>query len=137
MAFDRRRRLLKHDREAAEIAAHYGHVARLISQIDVPPTLFDVLGVEGDDHFFGKSVKEQAGLDERAFISNYQSLGYYKSDSLIVLKPKRRIESYRIDPKTLEATPMPVNESLRDEAIAYYQTASAAFKQHRLLAPGY
>ena len=114
-----------------------GHVARLISQIDVPPTLFDVLGVEGDDHFFGNAVNEQAGLGERAFISNYQSLGYYKSDILTVLKPKRRIESYKIDPKTLEATPMPVNETLRDEAIAYYQTASAAFKYRKLLAPRY
>jgi hypothetical protein len=54
-----------------------------------------------------------------------------------VLKPKRKIESYKIDPQTLEATPMPVNETLRDEAIAYYQTASAAFKYRKLLAPGY
>jgi phosphoglycerol transferase MdoB-like AlkP superfamily enzyme len=114
-----------------------GHVARLISQIDVPPTLFDVLGVEGDDHFFGKAVSEQLGLHERAFVSNYQSLGYYKQDILTVLKPKRKIESFKIDPKTLEATPMPVNETLRDEAIAYYQTASAAFKYRKLVAPGY
>jgi phosphoglycerol transferase MdoB-like AlkP superfamily enzyme len=114
-----------------------GHVTRLISQIDVPPTLFDVLGVQGDDHFFGNAVSEQAGLGERAFISNYQSLGYYKNDTLIVLKPKRKIESYKIDPQTLEATPVPVNETLRDEAIAYYQTASSAFKYRKLMAPGY
>jgi hypothetical protein len=42
-----------------------------------------------------------------------------------------------IDPKTLEATPVPVDETLPDEAIAYYQTASGAFKYRKLLAPGY
>lgn len=113
------------------------HFSRMISQLDVPPTLFDILGLEGDDeYFFGVAVHEQTG-EPRAFISNYQSLGYYKQDILTVLKPKRKVESFKIDPKTLEATPMPVNETLRDEAIAYYQTASAAFKYRKLMAPGY
>lgn len=114
-----------------------GHFSRMVSQLDVPPTLFDILGLEGDDeYFFGTAVHEQGG-EPRAFISNYQSLGYYKQDILTVLKPKRKVESFKIDPKTLEATPMPVNETLRDEAIAYYQTASAAFKYRKLMAPGY
>jgi len=114
-----------------------GHFKPMVSQIDIPPTLFALLGVEGDDHFFGNPVHEQKLTGERAFISNYQSLGYYKRDMLIVLKPKQKIESYRIDPKTLEATPAPIDEALRDEAIAYYQTASLAFKQHKLKAPGH
>jgi phosphoglycerol transferase MdoB-like AlkP superfamily enzyme len=114
-----------------------GHFSRLVSQIDVPPTIFAILGVEGDDHYFGNPVHEQELTGERAFISNYQSLGYYKQDILTVLKPKRKIESFKIDPKTLEATPIPINKTLRDEAIAYYQTASAAFKYRKLMAPGY
>ncbi|MBI5611523.1 MAG: sulfatase-like hydrolase/transferase [Gammaproteobacteria bacterium] len=112
-------------------------VARLISQIDIPPMLLDMLGAEGDDHFFGKGVHEQSKLPERAFISNYQSLGYYKRGILTVLKPKRRVESFAIDPKTLDATPAPVDEALRDEAIAYYQTASQAFKTGKLKGPDY
>lgn len=113
------------------------HFSRMISQLDVPPTLFDILGLEGDDeYFFGTAIHEQPG-EPRAFISNYQSLGYYKRDILTVLKPKRKTESYRIDPKTFEATPAPVDETLRDEAIAYYQTASSAFKYRKLMAPGY
>jgi hypothetical protein len=109
----------------------------MVSQIDVPPTLFAILGLEGDDHYFGNPVHEQKLTGERAFISNYQSLGYYKQDILTVLKPKKKIESFRIDPKTFEATPIPVNETLRDEAIAYYQTASSAFKYHKLVVPGH
>jgi hypothetical protein len=67
-------------------------------------------------------------MPERAFISNYQELGYYKNDTLIALSPKQKVEAYKIDPITFEATTMPMDSKLLDEAIAYYQTASRAFK---------
>ena len=114
-----------------------GRVTRLISQIDIAPTLMDALGMEGDDHFFDKAIHEQGHTPKRAFISNYQSLGYYKRNILTVLKPKRKIESYAIDPATLEAKPTPIDELLRDEAIAYYQTTARAFKLRKLKEPGY
>jgi len=108
-----------------------GQFDRMISQIDIPPTLMDVLGTAGDDNLFGKETVEQTG-PPRAFISNYQNLGYYKKDQLIVLKPKRRVEAYRVDPMTLESTPITPDRILVDEAIAYYQTASRAFKRGKL-----
>lgn len=109
----------------------------MISQLDLAPTLLDVLGVQGDDHFFGLSVFEQKPALQRAFISNYQSLGYLKHDILTVLLPRRRVEAYRVDPLTSEETPVPVDPILRDEAIAYYQTAAHAFREGRLASPEY
>jgi len=108
-----------------------GEISRMISQMDIPPTLFDILGVGGDDQFFGQELSGQRG-PARAFISNYQDLGYYKNDQLIVLKPKRAIEAYRVDPATFESTPMAPDPILVNEAIAYYQTASRAFKLGKL-----
>ena len=110
---------------------------RLASQIDLPPTILDLLGMLGDDHFFGQGLFEEANLPARAFVSNYQELGYYKGDILTVLLPKRRVEAFRIDPVTFAATGMAPDARLTDEAIAYYQTASRAFKQGALKAPGY
>ena len=109
-----------------------GRNNRLISQLDIPPTLLDMLGKAGDDHFFGKSVFEQGKEDPRAFISNYQELGYYKNGVLTVLGPKKRVEAYRIDPVTDEAQTMPVDPRLMEEAIAYYQQAFHAFKRGEL-----
>lgn len=107
-----------------------GHYSRVASQIDIVPTLLDVLGVKGDDHFYGQSMFEAAAekQPERAFISNYQELGYYKNNMLIALSPKQKAEAFKIDPITFEATPTDMNTSLLNEAIAYYQTASRAFK---------
>jgi len=105
-----------------------GRYTRLASQIDIPPTLLDILGLPGDNHFYGLSLFEQVenGM-ERAFISNYQELGYLKNERLVVLGPKQRVEAFAID-ENGNATPTSTDPHLRDEAIAYYQTAFHAFK---------
>ena len=108
-----------------------GRDERLASQIDVPPTLLDVMGLPGDDHFFGVSLFEQGDDGRRALISNYQELGYLKEDRLLVLGPKRRIEAFSIDGDG-NATPAALDPALRDEAVAYYQTAFKAFKDGAL-----
>jgi hypothetical protein len=51
---------------------------------------------------------------------------------LIVLSPKQKAEAYQVDAVTMESTPTSMNETLLNEAIAYYQTASRAFKMGAL-----
>ncbi len=111
-----------------------GRDARLASQIDIPPTLLDVMGLPGDDHFFGRSLFEADGGQpdsRRAFISNYQELGYLKAGRLVVLGPRQRVDTFVIDANG-EATPTETIPRLRDEAIAYYQSAFKAFKEGAL-----
>jgi len=107
-----------------------GRYPRMASQIDIVPTLLDVLGAKGADHFFGQSLfkNDKDQIAPRAFISNYQELGYYKNDTLIVLSPKQKTEAYKVDAVTMESTPTGMDQTLLSEAIAYYQTASRAFK---------
>lgn len=104
-----------------------------VSQIDLAPTIVELLGKKGDDHFFGRSFFEHGDALKRVFISNYQSLGYWRNDTLTVLLPKGQVESYQVDPKTLATTPTPIDPRLLDETIAYYQSASRAFKAGALV----
>lgn len=107
-----------------------GHHKRLISQIDLAPTLLDVLGAKGSQLFFGQSIfeAERKHLPERAFISNYQELGYYRDDTLIVLSPKRKVQAYKVDPTSQESTLTIPKPNILQEAIAYYQMAAQAYK---------
>lgn len=109
-----------------------GVSARRASQIDVPPTLIEVMGKNGDDHFFGRSLFDGREPLDRAFISNYQDLGYLRGDLLTVLSPRREVHAFHVDPVTMESSPAPVDPQRVREAIAYYQTASNAFKQGRM-----
>jgi len=105
--------------------------------VDIPPTLLDLLDAKGDDHYFGDSIFENEAHPGRAFISNYQELGYLKNGVLTVLSPKQKVEAFRVDPVTLASTPAPVDPVLAKEAIAYYQTGSRAFKLNLLRNPDY
>ncbi|MCX7898377.1 MAG: sulfatase-like hydrolase/transferase [Rhodocyclaceae bacterium] len=107
-----------------------GRYDRLASQIDVPPTLLDLLGVPGKELFFGASLLAPSA-PERAFLANYQALGYLKEGRLTILLPKHRAESYRIDERGA-ATPAPIDRRLLEEAIAYYQSAYFAFQKGKL-----
>ncbi len=109
-----------------------GEDARLTSQIDIPPTLLDILNIPGEKRFFGESVYKQRAENRRAFISNYEELGYLKGGKLTVLGPKQRVETFQINPKDGSATLTALDSRLRDEAVAYYQTASMAFKKGSL-----
>ncbi|MCR6665142.1 MAG: LTA synthase family protein [Methyloversatilis sp.] len=112
-----------------------GEFTDRLSQIDLAPTLLEVMGKNGDDHFFGRAFFEEHVQLDRVFISNYQDLGYLRGDLLTVLSPQRVVKAYRVDPVTLESTPTEPDPQRVKEAIAYYQTAAAAFKQGRLQMP--
>lgn len=114
-----------------------GNYPTMISQIDIPPTLINLLGAKGANHFFGASLFENNAKPARAFVSNYQELGYYKDNVLTVLSPKQKVATFNVDPVTLVASAVPLNEALMKEAIAYYQTGSRAFKQNALKSPDY
>jgi phosphoglycerol transferase MdoB-like AlkP superfamily enzyme len=111
-----------------------GTHGQTISQIDVAPTLLDVLGRPGAEQFFGQSAFSPTAV-QRAFVSNYQALGYLRDGMLTVLLPKGRVETFRVDPQTLASTPAAVEPGLLDEAVAYYQTAAHAFRRGELHAP--
>ena len=112
-----------------------GEFAPMMSQIDLPPTILDVLRADGDNQFFGRSVFALPPTPPRAFVSNYQSLGYLKNGVLTVLSPGRKVEAFGVDPVTHESVAMPIDRNLANEAIAYYQTAARAFRQGALRNP--
>jgi len=117
-----------------------GRDNRRASQIDIPPTVLEVLNRSGSQRFFGQSLFRNEPGGRRAFISNYQELGYLKDGKLTVLSPRQKVETFSISADD-EATPIPLDPTLRDEAVSFYQTAFRAYKDgtlkmHPVTAPG-
>lgn len=107
-----------------------GVMPRLMSQIDVAPTLMGWLGVSYESRFFGYDLFALEPGRERAFISTYQKLGYLKGDRLVELDVNRRPKVT----KGLDLHPARSEDDARlvREAIAWYQTASRLFNTGRL-----
>jgi phosphoglycerol transferase MdoB-like AlkP superfamily enzyme len=102
-------------------------VERLMSQIDVGPTVLGLLDVRYYSKFFGRDVLASPPQSDRAFVANYQALGYLRGDRLALLYPKRRTEVFRVDARRNPVEP--VNDPLLvREAIAFYSAASYVFR---------
>ncbi len=104
---------------------------RLMSQIDIAPTLLGILNFSYQTKFFGYDIETVPQGKERAFISTYQLLGYIKNDSLVILAPKKEPMVYLTN-QTEESVVVVEKRkhrlSIVTEAITWYQEASYAFK---------
>jgi len=98
------------------------------SQIDVAPTLLGIMNWTYNSKFFGKDILKMAPDEERAFISNYQKLGYIKNDRLTILSPQQKVTHYHINPESGEMKADQDDPEFENETIMYYQSANYVFK---------
>jgi len=108
-----------------------GRVDRMMSQIDIAPTVLGMLNMSYRSQFFGRDVLKSGSAPERAFISTYQKLGYLTGDRLLVMGPKRRLDSYvvtRADGSEREVKPR--EEDVAD-MLSYFQGASTLYKNRK------
>jgi len=95
-------------------------VDALSSQIDVAPTLLGLLNMSYESRFFGQDIMK--GEPGRAFISNYQQLGYLTKDKLMVIKPVKQTAFYGKSGD--QFMPTESDDELRQAAISYFQSAN-------------
>ena len=104
-----------------------GRYDRMMSQIDIAPTLLGLLNISYDSRFFGRDVFSGQGR-ERAFIATYQNMGYMEGDRMVVLSPTRKAEYFRVDRASGETAGIPADEALLLNALAYYQGSAHIYK---------
>ncbi|HEY9048498.1 MAG TPA: LTA synthase family protein [Ohtaekwangia sp.] len=105
------------------------HVDRLMSQIDLGPTLLGMLNFSYTSKFYGYDIFSLEAGRERVFISTYQSLGYVRNNKLVVLLPQQKLQTYQINFSDESMVPTNEDKALTREAIAWYQSASYAFSE--------
>lgn len=106
-------------------------ISKLCSQIDLAPTLLSMLNWNYNSTFYGKNIFTMKPEEERAFIGNYQKLGYIKHDTLTILGPQKSANTYKFVDTTGEETPIAPQPMLHKNAITYYQTAEYMFLKGR------
>jgi phosphoglycerol transferase MdoB-like AlkP superfamily enzyme len=104
-------------------------VSKLGSQIDVGPTLLGLLNMSHDSFGMGYDLRKSNSL-ERAFISNYQKIGYMKTNFLTLLEPGKKFKQYKISGKDYQDADLEKDEL--NSTISFYQTASHLFKDNKL-----
>lgn len=100
-----------------------GRVQVLGSQMDLAPTLLGLLGVDYTSKFLGRDLLRMKPEEGRAFMATYQKLGYLKGQRLVVLDVRRPPAQFLWTPRTRDLAPTALDQSLVEEAVAYYQGA--------------
>ena len=99
------------------------------------PTLFALLGMEYESHFYGRNILDEE-YPERAFIATYQDLGYLQNDTLTIFSPRNATSRRSLSDgvKQYHATKLSdseyrmtaverIDEDVVRRAAAYYQTS--------------
>ena len=106
-------------------------VSKIASQMDIMPTLFNILGWSYKSKFYGKDILSPS-FTNRALVGTYQKLGLYKDNKLTVLSPGKKIHSYKVLEQNIFNTKykeIDVEKKVKNEIITYYQSASYRHKK--------
>jgi phosphoglycerol transferase MdoB-like AlkP superfamily enzyme len=106
-------------------------IQAVCSQIDIYPTLFNLMNWTYQSNLFGKNVMDSSYIP-RTFVGTYQKLAYLKNDRLVVLSPQEKAETFIYKKETNEQVPVKADSSLIREAVGYYQSAYYLFKNEKL-----
>jgi len=107
------------------------NIDKMTSQIDIFPTLWSLLGWKYTSSFYGKNVLDK-DYKPRVVLGTYQKLVYMSGDSLVILSPHRKVDTYIYNKAKNEQTKASFPKALTDQAIANYQTAFDIFKDGKL-----
>lgn len=115
---------------------------KVMSQIDVMPTVFGLLNFKYQSKFLGQDVFKKE-FQPKAYIATYQDLGFVKDDYLTVISPVRMVRQYSLKQKPSQLSPQfniyydeniikDHNKKLVDETISAYQSTSYWIKNNNL-----
>jgi phosphoglycerol transferase MdoB-like AlkP superfamily enzyme len=104
-----------------------GTMDRLMSQIDIGPTLLGLLNFSYISNFYGFDMYKLEPGRERAFVSTYQNLGYIRGHELVILSPQSKVETFQLSENN-EPSITGADGKKISEAIAWYEAASYSFK---------
>jgi len=111
-----------------------GRVDTLASQLDVAPTLLALLRFDYSSRFFGRDILTTPREAERALIATYERLGLLSRDLLTVLSPGREVDAFHVDLERRREQRVAPDPLATDDAIAWYQAASYAWRRGLLRA---
>jgi phosphoglycerol transferase MdoB-like AlkP superfamily enzyme len=102
-------------------------IDKMCSQIDLYPTLFSMLGWNYESNLYGQNVLDPT-YHPRAVLGTYQKLAYLKNDSLVILGPQQKVETFLYLHSENRQKPDKLSKTIIEQAKANYQTAYDLFK---------
>lgn len=103
---------------------------RIVSQIDMAPTLLSLMGVSADYPMLGKDLTRMPDdWPGRAMMQYDKNFALMRGKDVIILQPERAAEGYRYDSANEKLTPAPQSDELKQMALGLALWGSMAYQQ--------
>ncbi|QXR36838.1 LTA synthase family protein [Alcaligenes aquatilis] len=106
---------------------------RIISQIDLAPTLLSLMGIESEHPMIGRDLTQQDS--DRAMMQYFENYGYLKGDILTVLMPHQSPCQYRYTAPDKYEPLEQIDDVLAKEALAHVLWPSWAYHEQAYTLP--
>ncbi|HIJ80550.1 MAG TPA: sulfatase-like hydrolase/transferase [Desulfuromonadales bacterium] len=103
-------------------------IDRMMSQIDIAPTVLGLINFTYNSKFMGKDMLNSDASVERAFISTYQKLGFIQGDKLLVLGPKKTAGYFSFNRKNGDTSEVKPFDDLLLDGLGYFQGVNYLYK---------
>lgn len=100
---------------------------RLVSQIDLPPTLLSLAGIDSDNPMLGQDLTRYS--PNRALMQFDQNFALLNGSHMVVLQPEQDALGFQYDAGLQALTPVPADAGLAQQAQAYALWGSLAYQQ--------
>ncbi|REC80383.1 LTA synthase family protein [Chryseobacterium elymi] len=115
---------------------------KLMSQIDIMPTLFGLLNFNYTSKFLGQDVFKKE-FQPKAYIATYQDLGLVKDGYLTIISPIKKVKQYSLQLESSSLAPefklyyheklmKNPEQKLVNDAVSAYQSTSFWLKEKKL-----
>lgn len=111
--------------------------SRLVSQIDLPPTLLSLIGVDNENPMLGRDMTRQpADYTGRAMMQYNTTFAYMEGDRLAILQPQREPQGFLFVPETQTLSRHVLTDDLAQKALAHVLWGSMAYQEQLFRLPG-
>ena len=103
---------------------------RLASNIDMPPTLLSLIGVENQSPMIGHDLTKPLSKDKQRIMMQFdKNFAYMTQDKVVVLQPKKAAVAYQYNFTNKALTAASVSESETKTALAHVLWGSLAYQE--------
>ena len=100
---------------------------RVVSQIDLAPTLLSLMGVTNHSPMLGHDLN-YASASGRAMMQYAENFAYMRGDEVTILQPQKAPTNYRYDFANKTLATKEINQGLSDVALAHALWGSLAYE---------
>ena len=104
--------------------------SRVVSQIDMAPTLLSLMGISADYPMLGKDLTRMPDdWPGRAIMQYDKNFALMRGKDVVILQPERPAEGYRYDAASQRLQPAPQPDELKEAALGLVLWGNLAYQQ--------